>query len=178
MNKEIEVKYLDIDVKKLQNLLKKYKAEKLFDTMFEEWIFFHDEWRPKRGRIRIRKHGDDIIMTYKETIGSTLEGNYETEFKVDDIKAATSFAKKMAPLRRHQQKRRIAYKLDGVMVEIDFWPMLPAMVEIEGKSKVAVEKMVNKLALTEYERNESDAFWVYKDVYKIDLDKIKELVFK
>jgi adenylate cyclase class 2 len=177
MQKEIEVKYLDIDVKKLQKLLKQVVAKKKFDTLFEEWIFFKDEWRPKNGRIRIRKHDNDIFFTYKESIGSNLDGNYETEFKVDNLNKAIEFARKMAPQRRRQQKRRICYDLDGATVDIDFWPKIPPLVEIEAKSKSAVEKLIKKLQLQEYQRFEFDAYYVYKNVYKIELDKIKEVVF-
>ncbi len=177
MKKEIEVKYLNIDVKDLQRRLKQLKAKKHFDSIFEEWLFYRSEWAGTHGRIRIRKHGKIIKMAYKETIKSTLAGNVEAEFIVDNLEAGTTFAKKMSPLRRHQQKRRISYELNGVMIDIDFWPKLPPMVEIEGTSKKKVEKMAKILELEKYERSELDAYWVYKKVYNIDLDKVKELVF-
>lgn len=177
MKKEIEVKYLDINVRELQTLLKKLGAKKLFDSIFEEWLFYKTEWSGRSGRIRIRKHGKVIKMAYKETLTSTLTGNFETEFVVDDLESATQFAKKMSPQRRHQQKRRISYELKGVMVDIDFWPRLPPMVEIEGPTKKIVEKMAKTLKLEKYERSELDAYWVYKKVYNINLDKVTELVF-
>lgn len=177
MQKEIEVKYLDIDVNKLQKLLKHVGAQKKFDSFFEEWIFFRDEWRPKNGRIRIRKHDDDIIFTYKESIGSNLDRNYETEFKVDNIIKAIEFAKKMAPQRRRQQKRRICYELNGTSIDIDFWPKLPPLVEIEAKSKSALEKMAILLQLDQYKRFEQDAYYLYRDIYNIDLDKTTEVIF-
>jgi adenylate cyclase class 2 len=175
---EIEVRFLEIDVPSLEKKLHALGAEKLFDTMLEEWLFVKPEWKEQKGRLRIRKNNNTIQIAYKETTQDTSKGNIEIEFEIDTIENALYFVKQMG-LRnpRHQQKRRVAYLLDDVHIDIDFWPKIPPYVEIEADSMEKVEKVAKELGFNIKDVCNLDAFQVIKDIYGIDLSHITEYVF-
>lgn len=176
---EIEIKYLEIDPEYLGQKLLDLGAKKVSDEMLEEWIFWRKDWTPVHGRVRIRKDSKKIQLAYKETTQHASKGNVEIEFGVDDIEGATQFMLKMgAYLRRHQQKRRIHYQLKNVAIDIDFWPLIPPMVEIEGENLVELEALAKQLELEESNRSELDAFQIYEEVYNVPIREMKELVFE
>lgn len=176
---EIEVKFLDIKVDKVEEKLKSLSAKKVYDQVFEEWIFKKPEWEKFYGRVRVRKQGKKVEMSYKETRQRTSKGNLEIEFSVGDAKLAVEFLNKLGIENvRHQQKRRIHYKLNDVFIDIDFWPKLPPYVEIEGTNLNKIGDIVSKLGFSMKDKCELDAFQIYTHIYKIDITKIKELVFK
>lgn len=175
---EIEVKFLDVDPVAMEELLEDVGAERVFDEVFEEWIFQKAEWLPVHGRVRLRMNQDKAILTYKETVRDSSEGNTEIEFLVSDRDQALAFIEKMGiPMIRHQQKRRIHYKFDGAVVEIDFWPQIPPLVEIEADSKETIERVATKLGFDMENACEMDARRVIKDIYGVDVDSMKEYVF-
>lgn len=76
----------------------------------------------------------------------------------------------------YQENRRISYLLDWVEIEIDFWPLIPAYLEIEWKNENEVKEVANKLW---YSINEITSINT-KDVYLkygFDIDLMKELKF-
>lgn len=177
--KEIEVKILDIDPVEAEKKLLDLGAKKISDEVFEEWLFWKPEWKKVRGRVRVRvrKSKNKVFVAYKETTKSTAEGNLEIEFEVSDMEAAVEFIKKLGvPVVRHQQKRRVHFEVDGLTVDIDYWPRIPPYMEIEGKSLEKIEKLMEKLAISG-RRVELDAVAIYKEIYGISLDDVTELVF-
>ena len=175
---EIEVKFLDVDPAEIEKRLIKIGGEKVYDDVFEEWIFQKDEWQSFHGRARVRVEKHKIRVAYKETTRKTSEGNVEIEFEVDNKEHALAFINKLGiPLLRHQQKRRIHFTIGEVMVEIDFWPQIPPLIEIEGKNMKAIESVVKKLGLNMKDVCTLDARQIIKDIYKVDIDMMKEYVF-
>lgn len=173
---EIEIKFLDVNPVEIEKKLQSLGAEKISDDIYEEWLFKRPEWINVRGRVRIRKAGKEVTIAYKETTKKTSEGNPEIEFIVSSLEAAHSFIEKMdIPLVRHQQKRRIHYTYNGVSVDIDFWPLIPPLIEIEGKTLLEVKRMARQLDLDE--ETAVDALQIHQEIYGINLSDIKEMVF-
>lgn len=176
--KEIEIRFLDISPNDLQKKLIKLGAKKISDEMLEEWLFAKPEWKPVNGRVRVRKQGEKTEVAYKETKQQTSKGNLELEFVVSDAETALQFLEKLGlSVPRHQQKRRVHYILDNVSIDIDFWPKIPPLVEIEAPTLEQVKQIAEKLGFDMKDKCELDAFQVYKKVYGIDLTEVKELVF-
>ena len=146
--------------------------------MFEEWLYAKPEWKSFSGRVRIRKDGERVQVAYKETRQETSKGNIEIEFEVSDVKAAQEFLEKMGLTDpRHQQKRRISYKLDGVGIDIDFWPKIPPYVEIEAPTLKEIETVARKVGLDMKNVCNLDALQVIQQVYHVDLSGVKEYIF-
>lgn len=78
--------------------------------------------------------------------------------------------------RNYQENRRTQYILDDVEIDIDSWPLIPTYVELEGKSKEAVEDIIEKLELDKTKITALDVQSVYHE-YGIDINKIKNLKF-
>ena len=78
----------------------------------------------------------------------------------------------------YQENKRIRYMLDGVEIDIDSWPLIPTYMEIEGKSVEDVEKVLSLLGVQSDKVTALNCEDIYKEVYNIDIDSIKELKFK
>ena len=55
--------------------------------------------------------------------------------------------------------------------------MIPTYMEIEGKSEEQVRNMIKSLNIEESEVTALNCDDIYKEIYKIDISKIKELKF-
>lgn len=175
---EIEIKFLEIDVEKLQKRLKQLGASLVYDDLFEEWLFARPEWKEKRGRVRLRKQANTTLIAYKETLQETSLGNTEIEFEVNDQQSALEFLNKLNfQEQRYQQKRRIHYVLKDVAIDIDFWPLLPPMVEIESASLEKSKHVAKQLGFDLAKACNLDAFQIYTQIYHINLNEITNLTF-
>jgi len=150
--KEIEARFLEIDVQAMEIKLKELGARDLGDDFFEEIIFYDKdlEWQ-KDGRIhvRLRKTKNGTFMSYKDARDETLSGTKEIEVKVDDFNSARSLLEAAGLVAyRIQEKKRRSFVLDGVKIDIDQWPAIPPYVEIEGRSEEAVREMAKRLGFS------------------------------
>jgi adenylate cyclase class 2 len=180
---EIEAKFLEIDPKEIENKLKDLGAQKIFDKVFKEWIFQaagerQKEWEETFKRIRIRDQEDKVYLTLKENKKFGFSDTVEIEFEVSSAQKAKEFleAADISEI-RHQEKRRVHYKLNDVDVEIDYWPQIPPLLEIEASTEDKVRTTAKKLGLDFRKAVFVDARQVYKRYYNIDIMKMKELKF-
>lgn len=175
---EVEVRFLEVDVISLQQKLDTLGAKKIYDTILEEWIFKKKEWEPRLGRLRIRKNNTIVQIAYKETTQDTSKGNKEIEFHIDTLENALEFVEKMGLTNpRRQQKRRIAYMLGDVNIDIDFWPQIPPLVEIEAENIGKITATAKKLGFDMKDACNLDAFQVITQIYKVDLPNIQNYIF-
>jgi|SRR5579885_1415772 len=173
---EIEIKFLNIHPGEIEKTLKKLGAKKIADELLEEWLFKKPQWSAFHGRFRIRRSSKQVLLAYKETTQKTSEGNLEIEFPVKNIAEAMHLMKRLEiPQVRHQQKRRIHYELDDVAIDIDFWPLIPPMIEIEGENLQKIKTVAKKLGLQQ--ENALDALQIHQQIYGIDLAKQTEMLF-
>ena len=100
--------------------------------------------------IRLRTTNGKTTLTIKEIFSQ--EDNYpidklkEVEFEVSDFDTTDKFLREMDYFcDSHQEKRRIQYKLSGMEIVIDFWPMLNPYVEIEGENPEDIYSLVGQL---------------------------------
>lgn len=180
---EIEAKFLEINVSQTEKKLKELGAIKVFDKVFKEWIFQgagekQKEWEKTFKRIRIRDTQDKVFMALKENKKWGLADTLEIEFEVSSADKAKDFLENSGISQiRNQEKRRVHYELDGVDLEIDYWPKVPPLLEIEAKSEQKVKDMAKKLGLDFRKAVFVDMRQVYKRYYNIDIMNMKELKF-
>ena len=62
-------------------------------------------------------------------------------------------------------------------IDIDSWPMIPTYLEIEGKTERDIMSIKNKLDIDENKVTTLNCNDIYKQIYRIDISKIKELKF-
>jgi adenylate cyclase class 2 len=177
---EIECRFLEIDkadlIKKLLELGAKDKGEKLL----EETIIYDADlkWTEEERFVRLRKAGDEIKLTYKEHREHTVDGTYEIEFEIGDLKKAELMFERIGlQVYRHQHKKRHTLLFNGVTFDIDTWPKIPTYVELEGESESALQEAAKSVGLDWKDAVFHNARWVIENVYKIPVSKLRWFTF-
>ena len=177
MNTEFEVKILGINVNKIISKLNSLGARKIGEKQQRRFVY---DFTPKKKNswLRLRTDGQKTTLTLKEIKNHKIDGTKELEISVDNFDATNLLLKKLGYIPKgYQENKRISYTLKDVEIEIDFWPHIPAYLEIEGKSVKDVEKIIKLLGFTLAQTTSINTEKVYKK-YGIDLSSIKELKFE
>ena len=77
----------------------------------------------------------------------------------------------------YQENKRIRYILNGVELDIDFWPYIPPYLEIEGKDEESVKEMIKLLEVDESKITSIDVQGVFKNFYNIDIADVPVVKF-
>lgn len=149
MKKEIECRLLDVNVQQFIDNLILNQA-----TLIGDWIQKRNiyDFSPvkKNSWIRLRTNGIETTLTIKEVNNLKIDGTKECEIVVSDFATTDELLNKLGYFARSvQENRRIRFMLNGVEVDIDFWPCIPAYVEFEAESEQAI-KDVCKILNVEY----------------------------
>lgn len=179
-NKEIEVRFLEVDknslVEKLIELGAKDEGEDLIDE-----IIFYDEglkWLHDSKRIRIRTQKGKYMLSYKHHKEFTADGTEEIEFEVSDIKKAEVFLEKIGyPAYRHQQKKRHTLILNDVFFDFDTRPKIPTYLEIEGPSEERLKEAAKLIDLDWGKAIFEDPKTVLEKYYNIPIGTMRWFTF-
>ena len=168
--KEIEVKILEIDQKKIERLLRNLKAEKIFDgpvsTIFYD--FPNHSIQKRKDLLRLRKKGSTTVFTYKvATKKSKAKVMDEYEVVVDDFSTMQQILANLGlspQLTVH--KKRTSYLLGSTHVDIDChcdaFSFIPPFLEIEASDIKTVYTMVKTLGFHPKQCRP----WSFLDVWK------------
>jgi predicted adenylyl cyclase CyaB len=177
-NIEIEARFINLDRETIEKKLKNLGAQKESESFFKEWIFSREDWKPIHARIRIRDDGKKVWLTYKANPTWEVDSTEEIEIESSSSEETAKIIEKTGvPLVRYQEKKRIHYILDDVAFELDFWPKIPMVFEIEAPTKEKVQQAAESLGLEWKDAIFVDQLWVHHDYYGIDLREMKEYKF-
>lgn len=167
MKTEVEARLLECNVEKLLQKLEEKGAKFVGDWLQMRYCYDFNPVNPNSW-IRLRTNGKETTLTIKEIQNDTIDGTKEWEIAVSDFNTCDEMLNKMGyKARSKQENRRIRYMLDGVEIDIDFWPLIPAYVEFEAD----VESIINvckKLNINFNDLVTLDNMSIYKK-YGIDL---------
>jgi adenylate cyclase class 2 len=76
----------------------------------------------------------------------------------------------------YQENRRASFQFDGARLELDWWPLIPPYLEIEGDSREHVVEVAGVLGIDEGRLTGENTIKVYAR-YGIDLTTIHDLRF-
>ena len=176
MKTEFEARILDIDIGSIIKTLVRLGAKKVSDNLMKRFVYDVIP-RRKDSWIRLRFDGNKTTLTVKEMHSDKIDGTRENEIMVDDFDKTNLLLEKLGYFNKgYQENRRIRYELDGVEIDLDFWPMIPPYMEIEGKSVAEVEAVIRQLGFSPSQATSIGVLDVFKK-YGIDLESIKELKF-
>jgi len=146
VNKEIEAKFINIDIEQMRSRLLECGAVCEKPMRLMKRVVYHQA-NDHDAFIRVRDEGDKITMTYKRFLDSTaIDGVVEVETTVGDFDDAATILDQTGLYREaYQETRRETWQLDGVEIMIDEWPWIEPFVEIEGESEEAVRTVSEKL---------------------------------
>lgn len=174
MHTEYEVRILNIDVDEVKRRLDNMGAKLEWDHLQKRYVY---DFIPKiPGKwIRLRTNGDKVTLTIKNLVSSEIDGTQELEIVVDDFDRTNLVLKELGyEAKGYQENRRIQYTYNGVEIDIDYWPLIPTYIEIEGPSEEAVYRTVEALGFSKESCTSRDVEGLYLD-YGHDLNTIYNL---
>lgn len=177
MKTEYEIRILEIDKEEIIKKLEKLGAKKIGEFNQKRYVYdLHpiqkDKW------IRLRTNGFNTTLAYKDIISNTIDGTKEVEIEVDDFEKTNEFLERIGFVHKNYQENvRIQYMLDSVEIDLDSWPMIPTYMEIEGNNEEEVILAKEKLMIDDSKVTSLNCNSIYKEIYGIDISKIKELKF-
>lgn len=148
MKKEIEVKIVNIDVKKLLGTLRKLGFTRILKpTLLHELYFSSTNVRRNYSSFRLRSEGERSFLTIKTKqkdkrykIRNEYEvevGDFTTTKKLLEILGFETF--------REREKIRESYRRGSVRIEIDTYPMMQPYIEIEASQKKDVAQFLKEM---------------------------------
>ena len=174
MHTEYEVRILDIDVEDVIKRIENISAVKEWDALQRRYVY---DFIPKVDSkwIRLRTNGEKTTLTIKNLVTSEIDGTQELEIEVDDFEKTNLILNELGyEAKSYQENRRIQYKLNGVEIDIDYWPNIPTYLEIEGPSEEIVYDTLGKLGFSKEESTTRDVEGIYLD-YGYNLSEINDL---
>ena len=173
---EYEAKVLDVDPEALEDLILERGGQKLGEKFMRRYVYDIDPADQSKW-IRLRDNGQDTTLTVKQITSDAIDGTHETEIGVDDFAGANELLRVLGfNPKSYQENKRVSFILDGAQVEIDTWPKIPPLMEIEGGSKEEVVRIAALLGYVEEQLTGENTIKVYAR-YGIDLTAIKDLRF-
>jgi adenylate cyclase class 2 len=182
-HREIEVRFLDIEVPALNRRLKKLGGADGGEKLLSEIIFYDKKliWRDGTPRkfIRLRSDGERTMLAFKEAAALRADGTIEIEVSVGDLEKTALILEEAGLIAfRRQEKKRHSWRLGPVTVDIDTWPLIPTFVELEGTSERDLKKAAEKLRLDWKRAEYRDARRIIEEVYGIPVGKYRLYTFK
>lgn len=147
MKTEIEVKFCDIDIDAMREILARAGAVCEQPMRLMRRVIIETDKLAERGAfIRVRDEGYRTTLTYKQFDEASLTGAKEIEVTVSDYEATVALLEQVDLLHKSfQESRRETWQLGTVEVVIDEWPHLNPFIEIEGNSEDEVKDTAKKL---------------------------------
>lgn len=166
---EYEVKFLAIDPETIEQKVLALGGQKLFDRVYHRVVFDYPDMRlDKAGAwIRVRDEGDQVTMSFKQRQGrkenANDDGMLEEEVVVSNFETTCTILRHIGLTDKFfLENRRVRYVLDGVEVDVDYWPQLEPYLEIEGKNWDEVNETITKLGLDPAEKKIFSTTQVYQ----------------
>jgi len=175
---EIEVKFLEIDVKSIEAMLKELGANRAFERVYKVITFDYPDLRlnEESSWVRLRDEGDQTTLAFKQRLGAGKKGEndsgmLEHETVVSDFDQTAEIMRKIGLTEKFfEEKRRIRYQLDGIEYDIDEVPLLNPYLEIEAGSWDDIDKAIKLLKLDPKDKKICSAFQIYEQAGINQLD--------
>ncbi len=167
MNKEIEVKFIDIDIDAVRELLARSGAvcEEPMRLM-RRALIETDDMKPIDAFVRLRDEGNRVTLTYKQHLKDSVHAANEIETTVGDFDTTKALFEAMGyEFVTYQESRRETWRLNDVEVVIDEWPWMPPYIEIEGTSEEAVREAADTLGFDWKDAVFGGADVIYQSLY-------------
>jgi len=176
MKTEYEVRVLEIDKEKMIETLEGLGAQKIGDWHQKRYVY---DIIPKdeNSWVRLRTNGTKTTLAFKSVKAKTVDGTKEAEVEVSSFEETNIILEQMGHYNRgFQENKRIQYKLDGVEIDIDTWPKIPAYLEIEGSNKAEIDSIIKKLNIDKNKISTLDveslyAYYGYDDIHDLKFEE-------
>lgn len=169
--KEIEVKILEVNPRLMKRKLKELGAKRVFSGNM--LAIYYDTKRKTIAKnaqvLRLRSKKNKVELTFKTSEASKSNAKVceETECHVDDFKAMDKILRSLGfKAARVVRKHRLSFKLDKLSFEIDTYPGVPPLLEIEASTITDLRKAVKMLGFKMSETVSWNSFQVLEHYRK------------
>jgi len=169
---EIEVKFLNIDVKKLQDKLADIGAQKVREYFYRRRVFDYPDYslNSKGAWLRLRDEGEKVTMSFKQRLGMTSHDGSSNDVGMQEIEIIVSDFDKTAELilalgfveKFYQENKRTRWVKDDVEFDIDTWPELEPYLEIEAPSWEKIGEAIMMLGFNPEDKKIFSTHQIYK----------------
>ena len=177
-NPEYECTILDADIAVFKSKLESLKAKNKGESFQKRYVYDFEPINPNSW-IRLRTNGNRTTLAIKDIKDkNSMGGTLKSEIEVDSFLGTKEILKRLGyKPRNYQENKREVYEFGNVSIKIDYWPMIPAYIKIEGSSESDVLDAIKVLGLNKLKITTLDVQSIYKEIYGIDLLNIRELRF-
>jgi len=173
---EFEAKVLGVEPDEVAERILRLGGRRVGDRLMRRYVYDIRVGDASRW-IRLRDSGTAVTLTVKEIAHDGIDGTSETEVEVGDFEATNELLGRIGfEPKSYQENRRMSFEVDGAQLEIDWWPLIPPYLEIEGQSREHVVRVGEALGISADELTGENTMKVYAR-YGIDLAEISELRF-
>ena len=178
MEKEIEIRLLEIDKEKFINNITKCGAKKIDSYLQRRYVYDFNPTKENKW-LRLRTNGKKTTLTIKElTDNKKIDGTLELEVITSDFDKTNKILEELGYFNRnYQENYRELYILDNVEISIDSWPLIPTYVEFEAKKEEDIYKVLEKIDYDKDKLTTLDVTSIYEEIYSINVMNIKNLKF-
>ena len=146
--KEVEVKILEIDRKKVEETLLQLGAKKVFDGNIQTVFLDFPDRRIVKAKdvLRLRKEGAKAELTYKKVrFTQSAKTAEEYSVKVSNLETMKLILENLGlKVTESMEKHRVSYKLDTARFDIDrylgSYDSIPEFMEIETQDTGSIHK--------------------------------------
>lgn len=178
INIENELTILDIDKNEFVAKLESLGAKRITDERLQKRFVYDFNPVDRNKWIRLRTNGEKATLTIKEIQENSKMNAKEMEIVVSDFETTNEMLEELGYTHRnYQENLRQVFMLDGVEISVDSWPLIPPYAELEGKDLESINKVMQKLGVSQDKITTLDVTSIYKEIYNIDILSMKELEF-
>ena len=151
--KELEVKILEVDRKKVEETLAGCGAKKIFDGDIQTMFFDFEDGAIIKAKnvLRLRKEQDKTELTYKKVhVTQTAKRAEEYSVDVSNLETMKKILENIGlSITENMQKHRVSYTIDHTRFDIDRYvgdyEYIPEFMEIEAESTDLIHKYATLL---------------------------------
>ncbi len=154
--KEIEVKILNVNRRKIIETLSHLRAKKIFDGMIETFFFDFEDGSIAKARnvMRLRREEEKVVLTFKRILGNeSAKVAEEYEVEVSNMENMKKILESLGlSITESMQKHRISYKFENVRFDVDKYEgeydYIPELLEIEATDIKAIHEYARYLGFS------------------------------
>ncbi len=170
MKAEIEVKFCDIDIDTMREILAHAGAVCEQPMRLMKRALIEEPYHAAEGSfLRIRDEGDKVTLTFKRRsnpANPTIDSTKEIEVTVSSFDDTVELFREAGwEYKTFQESRRETWKLGTAEVVIDEWPWLPPYIEIEAETEAKVRAAAEVLGLDWADANYGHIDALYQQNY-------------
>ena len=169
--KEIELKFLDINVEDILLRLEAYGAKKQFSQDVHDTLFEAEGYSPRGAKgfktMRVRSIGEQVVITHKKPIPGKYKSVEETEILVQSShEEAVQLITQLGFTRsREYHKHRQHFVAENAHFEIDEFEGLPAYLEVETTSEEMMKEVCEQFGLEISQGRPESAMFIYPEYF-------------